>query len=647
MAPYTIKVDSVFYDFYLPLTIFQACLSKKIYLPRFCYHYSLKIAGNCRMCLVEEKSSLKPLASCAVTIINGHTLYTNTEAVKRAREGVLEYLLINHPLDCPICDQGGECDLQDQTMVFGADRGRFYEIKRSSANKNLGFLIKTFLNRCIQCARCTRFLNEIAGTDDLQLLGRGLKTEISNYIPLFIKSEISGNIIDLCPVGALTSKPYSFKARPWELFSVYTYDIIDGFGANIQLDFRGLELLRVLPKTNRFLNEEWISDRTRFSYDSFNIQRLTNSFFLNNNNFKKLNWYESLLFFKNILFLKKKLSFNFNFGDFLDFETCLASKNLFQINSLKSLNNFDYIKNKDSRIYFGLTQLDFLDLNLNDIELYSYILINSNLRFESPILNLKLRSIFSNHENKVFILGFISNFNFDFKHISNIFSNFFFNFLIQKKTNIILSSISFISFKNFNFVSKNLALLTQNDLNLFFNKNLLNFNYLTFNIGQPENYLFYLFSYLNVNILHHIEDEFLNIFNSFYSILLPASFYFEKDVTYLNNTFNFFNLLTHFSIKIPNTKPEWKILYAINEIFTGNQISSLNKNLVFFLTNLNFRVLDFFNLFYFENFFDKLKRSSIINNFYFSNIVTRLSSIMNLCSNRLSLINDYIYSVLS
>lgn len=256
MTPFLIKIDSVFYDFYLPLTIFQACLTKKIYLPRFCYHFSLKIAGNCRMCLVEEKSSLKPLASCAVTIINGHTIYTNTEAVKRAREGVIEYLLINHPLDCPICDQGGECDLQDQTMVFGADRGRFYETKRSTPNKNLGFLIKTFLNRCIHCARCTRYLNEIAGTNDLQLLGRGLKTEISNYTSFFIKSEISGNIADLCPVGALTSKPYSFKARPWELFSVYTYDIIDGFGANIQLDFRGLDLLRILPKTNRFLNEE-------------------------------------------------------------------------------------------------------------------------------------------------------------------------------------------------------------------------------------------------------------------------------------------------------------------------------------------------------------------------------------------------------
>lgn len=207
------RLNNSLYEFSLPLTIFQVCLTKNVFIPRFCYHFSLRIVGNCRMCLVEEKSSLKPLASCAVTIVSGHVIYTNTEAVKRAREGVLEYLLINHPLDCPICDQGGECDLQDQTMVFGADRGRFYESKRSTPNKNLGFLIKTFLNRCIHCARCTRYLDEVAGTNELQLLGRGYKTEISPYIFSFIRSEISGNIIDLCPVGALTSKPYAFRAR--------------------------------------------------------------------------------------------------------------------------------------------------------------------------------------------------------------------------------------------------------------------------------------------------------------------------------------------------------------------------------------------------------------------------------------------------
>lgn len=207
-------------------------------------------------CVWLRKNLLKPVVSCAVSISNGISIFTQTEIVKKSREGVLEFLLINHPLDCPICDQGGECDLQDQSMVFGSDRGRFYEKKRSTPNKNLGFLIKTFLNRCIQCSRCTRFLIDLAGTPDIQLLGRGLKTEISNYTFKFLRSEISGNIIDLCPVGALTSKPYAFKARPWELFSFYSFDIMDGFGSSIQLDFRGLELLRILPKSNKFLNEE-------------------------------------------------------------------------------------------------------------------------------------------------------------------------------------------------------------------------------------------------------------------------------------------------------------------------------------------------------------------------------------------------------
>jgi NADH dehydrogenase (ubiquinone) Fe-S protein 1 len=209
----SLKINNKTHYFVTNLTIFQACLLKSIFIPRFCYHVSLSIAGNCRMCLVEEKASLKPVASCAVSISSGLQIFTNTEVVKRAREGVLEYLLINHPLDCPICDQGGECDLQDQTLVFGADRGRFYEEKRSVPNKNLGFFIKTFLNRCIHCARCTRFLSELAGEPKLQLLGRGNGSEISNYVENFITSEVSGNIIDLCPVGALTSKPYAFKAR--------------------------------------------------------------------------------------------------------------------------------------------------------------------------------------------------------------------------------------------------------------------------------------------------------------------------------------------------------------------------------------------------------------------------------------------------
>jgi NADH-quinone oxidoreductase subunit G len=267
------------------LTIFQACLEKKVYIPRFCYHQSLKIAGNCRMCLVEEKSSIKPIVSCAISIAQGMSIYTQTELVKKAREGVIEYLLINHPLDCPICDQGGECDLQDQTVVFGADRGRFYENKRATQNKNFGFLVKSFLNRCIHCARCTRYINDLAGLD-LGIIGRGFGSEVSTYINKFLKSEVSGNVIDLCPVGALTSKPYAFKARPWELVSVYTFDVVEPFASNIEINYRGLEVMRILPRINNEVNDEWISDKTRFYYDSFKVQRLVSPYLKRNGKIK-------------------------------------------------------------------------------------------------------------------------------------------------------------------------------------------------------------------------------------------------------------------------------------------------------------------------------------------------------------------------
>lgn len=269
-------------------TVFQACLIEKIYLPRFCYHASLSIAGNCRMCLVEEKSTVKPVASCAVNIDGGMEIYTHTVMVKKAREGVLEYLLINHPLDCPICDQGGECDLQDQTMVFGADRGRFYEDKRTISNKNFGFLIKTFFNRCIYCTRCVRFMVELGGLDTLGMLGRGVRSEIGTYFDNFLVSEVSGNIIDLCPVGALTSKPYAYRARVWELAPIDGFDIIDSFGASIKIECRGLEVMRILPASNDVLNEEWISDRSRFFYDCLQLQRLISPLIYKKKEYKEI-----------------------------------------------------------------------------------------------------------------------------------------------------------------------------------------------------------------------------------------------------------------------------------------------------------------------------------------------------------------------
>src|SRR6266550_297105 len=255
-------------------TILQACQQAGVEIPHFCYHERLMIAGNCRMCLVEVERSPKPVASCAMPVADGNIIHTNSPTAIKARHGVMEMLLINHPLDCPICDQGGECDLQDQAMAYGFDRGRFEENKRAVRDKELGPLVATSMNRCIHCTRCIRFLTEIAGVEELGATGRGEVMEITTYIEKALGSELSGNIIDLCPVGALTSKPYSYVARPWELRKTESVDVLDAVGSNIRIDSRGAQILRVLPRLHEDVNEEWISDKTRFAIDGLVRRRL-------------------------------------------------------------------------------------------------------------------------------------------------------------------------------------------------------------------------------------------------------------------------------------------------------------------------------------------------------------------------------------
>jgi NADH-quinone oxidoreductase chain G len=256
-------------------TLLQQCEQLGINVPRFCYHESLSIAGNCRMCMVELETSLKPVIACSTSLTQGMSVWTNSALVKKARENVLELLLINHPLDCPICDQGGECDLQDQTMVYGGDRGRFKEEKRSVSDKHLGPYIKTIMTRCIHCTRCVRFCDEILGEPALGTMGRGNATEIGTYLSKAVTGELSGNVVDLCPVGALTSKPYAFHARPWELESVESIDIFDGLGSNIRMDVKNNQIVRILPRWNQEVNEHWITDKVRYSYDGLLVERLT------------------------------------------------------------------------------------------------------------------------------------------------------------------------------------------------------------------------------------------------------------------------------------------------------------------------------------------------------------------------------------
>src|SRR5690242_9082937 len=275
-------------------TILQACQQAGIEVPHFCYHERLMIAGNCRMCLVEVEKSPKPVASCAMPVADGNVILANSEKARKAREGVMEFLLINHPLDCPICDQGGECDLQDQAMGYGrAAFHRFNENKRAVEDKYMGPLVKTIMTRCIQCTRCVRFATEVAGVPDLGATGRGEDMEITTYLEKAFASELSGNVVDLCPVGALTSKPYAFNARPWELRKTESVDVMDAQGCNIRVDTRGPQVMRVLPRLNEEVNEEWISDKARHACDGLSRQRLDRPFIRVNGKLKPASWQEA------------------------------------------------------------------------------------------------------------------------------------------------------------------------------------------------------------------------------------------------------------------------------------------------------------------------------------------------------------------
>ena len=275
-------------------TVLQACEAAGIEIPRFCYHDRLEIAGNCRMCLVEMERSPKPIASCAMPAGDGMVIRTNTEGVRKARHGVMEFLLINHPLDCPICDQGGECDLQDQAMAYGMDRSRYHENKRAVEDKDLGPLISTHMTRCIHCTRCVRFITDIAGVEELGATGRGEHMEIGTYVEQAISSELSGNIIDLCPVGALNSKPYAYTSRSWELNRTESIDVHDAVGCNIRIDSRGREVMRVLPRLHEDVNEEWISDRSRFSYDGLRRNRLDQPYVRRDGKLEPATWDQAL-----------------------------------------------------------------------------------------------------------------------------------------------------------------------------------------------------------------------------------------------------------------------------------------------------------------------------------------------------------------
>ena len=383
-----VKIDGVEMVVPAGITVLQACELAGVEIPRFCYHDRLSIAGNCRMCLVEVKPGPpKPQASCALPVADKQEIFTRTPTVQKARKGVMEFLLINHPLDCPICDQGGECDLQDQAMAYGFDRSRYHENKRAVPDKELGPLVKTSMNRCIHCTRCIRFATEVAGVEQLGATGRGESMEVTTYVEQALSTELAGNLVDLCPVGALTSKPYAFEARPWELTKTESVDVLDALGSNIRIDSRGAQVMRVLPRLNDDVNEEWISDKTRHAIDGLRHQRLDRPYVRTKGKLVEATWDEAFGAIAAKLNGLDGAKIAAIVGDQCDAESMVALKDL-----MASLGSPNVDCRQDGAKIDGPRGSYIFNAGVRGIDQADAILlIGTNPRLEAPVLNARIR----------------------------------------------------------------------------------------------------------------------------------------------------------------------------------------------------------------------------------------------------------------
>ncbi|WP_273462739.1 NADH-quinone oxidoreductase subunit NuoG [Sandarakinorhabdus limnophila] len=383
-------------------TVLQACEAAGAEIPRFCYHERLSIAGNCRMCLVEMEKSSKPVASCAMPAADGQVIHTRTEKVKKAREGVMEFLLINHPLDCPICDQGGECDLQDQSLTYGKGASRFDENKRAVTEKYMGPLIKTVMTRCIHCTRCVRFAEEVAGVEEIGAIGRGESMQITSYLEKAVTSEVSGNVIDLCPVGALTSKPYAFQARPWELKKTDSIDVMDAIGSNIVVGSRGAAVLRVTPRLNDDVNEEWLADKSRFAVDGLSERRLDTPWVRVNGKLQKATWAEAFTAVAAGLNGLKGDEIAGIVGDLNAVEEMVALRDL-----LATLGSTRIESRQDGALFDTGEPANWLfNTGLAGIETADAILlVGTNPRQEAALLNVRLRKAVKKGGAKAYNIG--------------------------------------------------------------------------------------------------------------------------------------------------------------------------------------------------------------------------------------------------
>lgn len=541
------------------LTIIQACEVADVEIPRFCYHERLAIAGNCRMCLVEvEGMPPKPVASCAMPAADGMKIHTDTPMVKKAREGVMEFLLANHPLDCPICDQGGECDLQDQAYQYGKGKSAYHEHKRAVKDKNMGPLIKTQMTRCIHCTRCVRFIEDVAGTCEIGAVNRGENMEITTYLEHGIKSELSGNIIDLCPVGALTSKPYAFKVRSWELQKTESIDVMDAVGSNIRIDSRGIEVMRILPRVNEEINEEWISDKTRFCYDGLKYQRLDKPYVKREGKLQAASFADAGKAITEVIKVVKPSEIAVLSGQLSSADEVFALK---QICEKLGVKNFDCrlkgekLSAADSASYLFNTKISGID------QADSCLLIGVNPRKDAPILNARLRKRFLTKQLKIAAIGVNADLTYGYENLGDDVS-LLKNFRLQGKNPMLILGHDMVArpdgervlnlakkiaedsnmiredWNGFNFLSKSTGLINGLATGFVGDSNISEI------LKKTEN------GEIKIVILHAVDDEidFTKLKNAFVvyigshgdrgahiaDVILPAAAYSEKTAIYIN-----------------------------------------------------------------------------------------------------------------
>ncbi len=662
-----LKVNDIEIEVEDGLTVLQACELAGAEIPRFCYHEKLSIAGNCRMCLVELEKSPKPIASCAMPASDGMVIKTNTEKVEKSRKGVMEFLLANHPLDCPVCDQGGECDLQDQSMFYGIDKSRFKENKRYVPEKYMGPLIKTQMTRCIHCTRCIRFATEVAGVPELGAIGRGEDMQITTYLEKTMESELSANVIDLCPVGALTSKPYVFEARPWELKKTETVDVMDAVGSNIRVDTYGWEVKRVLPRINEEINEEWISDKTRYACDGLKNQRLDIPYFKAKNKFEKITWKDAYLkIFEKISNTPSKKIAGIT-GDMTNMETLFAIKEFFE-KTIKSKNldsrseNFYVNSSNRSNYIFNskITGIEESDL---------IILIGTNPRYEATILNSRIRKAYLNNNVDIYSIGNVGNLTYPYTEFDN--STKIINEIVNNKHKlsdlikksqkpILILGQSLLKMKSSAYVFEELKkyLLANNKIKHEWNAlNILSINASTvgaYDLGIfssnngnndtlekiKKNEFDIIFLFGQENLKFKKKNEFIIYLGShgdrgaeMADIILPSAAYTEQD-GYFTNLEGKMQKAYNASYPPGEAKEDWQIINELAASIKRKNLYTNKEELINLMKNyLNLHKEKIFEVPNYEFINEKIYIDDL--DYYHSNSIARASKTMSDCKNTL------------